>query len=234
MDRRSFVGGLSAAGSCALVSGALSTPADGAMPRALSVAPRPAVPLHLLRAEGDLPFLLARVHDEPAPGTDAGDLRRFRLLTLAPDRRIRFCGWAHADAMHLARARIEVHALFSAPSGGVHRHVLWEHRPEAEGGPCPSVSFSAREESFAGFQLRVAHADGSQQEGAFLGGRHPRQRPWWPGVYVIAGTRRSTGQLPPADALRFSGDPAAPLAGVGAGDRPDFPCLTIIVSGEWA
>lgn len=234
MDRRSFVSGISAAGSCALVSGGLSTPAEGAVPRLPLAARRLSTPIHLLRAQGDLPFLLARVHDEPAPGTDAGDLRRFRLLTLAPDRRVRFCGWAHADAMHSARARIDVDALFTAPSGGVHRHALWEHRPEAEGGPCPSVSFSAREEGFVGFQLRVTHADGSRREGAFVAGRHPGQRSWLPGVYVLAGTQRSTGQLPSANVLRFSGDPAAPLAGVNAGDRPDFPYLTVIVSGAWA
>ncbi len=233
MDRRSFVGGLSAAGSCALASGALATSADGAISRLPLAAPKPSASISLMRAQGDLPLLMARIHDEPRPGADAADLRRFRLLTLAPERRVRFCGWAHADAMHLEDARIDVDALFATPSGGVHRHALWEHRPEVEGGPCPSVSFSAREGAFTGFHIRVASTDGSQQEGAFVTGRQADRRSWPPGVYVLAGTRRSTGLLPSVADLRYSGDPAAPVAGVRAGDRPDFPYLTVIVRGAW-
>lgn len=233
MDRRSFVGGLSAAGSCVLASGALATPDNGAMSRPSRAAPKPSASMHLMRAQGDLPLLMARIHDEPRPGANAADLRRFRLLTLAPERRVRFCGWAYADAMHLEDARIDVDALFATPSGDVHRHALWEHRPEVEGGSCPSVSFSAREGAFTGFHIRVTGTDGSQREGAFVAGRQAGQRSWLPGVYVLAGTRRSTGQLPSAEALRFSGDAAAPVAGIGAGDRPDFPYLTVIVRGAW-
>jgi hypothetical protein len=178
-------------------------------------------------------FALSRIgmHDalraapEPIDAEERQGLGRF-LPKLAPANRdvldLIFRGFGNQEKS-TPLFRVDIEAVHQGIDGQLYAHQLWSHAPQRLGGTSGGVVFTASRSHFAGFAVR--HTDISGRSGAVFYPTSGANR-LDPGVYVFAGPRQSSGQLPQLADGDFTGNLSKPLSTA----QVDFDYLSLLVS----